>query len=124
MRSEAGRTAFAVLTGYLTNAVLVWAIERLLAGTPKTGNFWVFDILSQCSIQIGAGYLCAVVADPAAQKTATFSLIAAGLLVGSVSLISQWHTEPHWYGVTLLAVYGPSIFAGFLCESFLNRRRP
>src|SRR5580704_10039242 len=88
LRSEAGRTVFAVLTGYLTNAVLVWATERLLAGTPMTGNYRVFDIRSQCSIQIGAGYLCAIVADPVARKTATFWLIGVGLLVGSVSLIS------------------------------------
>jgi hypothetical protein len=124
LRSEAGRTIFAVLTGYLTTAVLVWATERLLAGTPKTGNYWVVDFLSQCSIQMGAGYLCAMVADPAARKRATFWLIGMGLFVRAVSLISHWRAVPHWYGVTLLAVYGPSIFAGFLCESFLNRRRP
>ncbi len=39
-------------------------------------------------------------------------LLGLGVTVGTVSLIAFWKTEPHWYGIALLAVYPPCVWIG------------
>jgi hypothetical protein len=123
LRADFGRTVFAVLAGYLTNATLVWATERSLAGMPKAGSYWIVALVSQCSILTGAGYLCALIAEPAGRKTATLGFIGVALFAGAFSLTSHWRTQPQWYCIALPAIVPPCAFLGYLSEGFLNRRR-
>lgn len=116
-RNSIGRIIFAVVAGYLANAILVLATEELLswlgpgAGAPPLG-YVVIDLLSQCIYTMVGGYLCRVMAR-SSQRVALAGLIGLGVLVGTASLITSWKNEPHWYGVALLAVYPPCVWIGW-----------
>ena len=45
-----------------------------------------------------------------------------GLLIGTVSVITSWRHEPHWYAITLLSVYAPSVWTGYRWERRLGNR--
>lgn len=125
-RASLGRTVVAVVASYLTNAILVVATEQLLslrapsgATTPRL-YYFVVDLISQCLYAVVAGYLCCVIAQPS-QRVAVAGLIGLGLTVGTVSLITSWESDPHWYGIALLAVYAPCVWIGW---SFGGRMTP
>ncbi len=75
--------------------------------------YFVTDLISQCVYTIVGGFLCCAVAGPA-QRAALAGLMGLGVLVGTVSLVASWKTEPHWYGVALLAVYPPCVWIGWM----------
>lgn len=117
-KTRIGRIIAAVTSGYVTNGILVVATEQLLslltgaAGQVKPAYYFVIDLVSQCLYTVGAGYLCCVIARPPS-RIALVGLIGLGLSVGSVSLVTSWKAEPHWYGIGLLAVYAPCGWIGW-----------
>jgi peptidoglycan/LPS O-acetylase OafA/YrhL len=114
-----GRIILAILAGYTVNALLVAATEQLLPRLVPGKHYFVVDLSTQCLYEVAAGYLCSVIAKPSQRRTAVFGLVVLGLLVGTVSLITSWKAEPHWYGITLLCVWAPCVWIG----SSLARRR-
>lgn len=118
-KARTGRTIVAVISGYATNGILVMATEQLLASRTRATeqmpptHYFVIDLVSQCLYQVCAGYLCCLIAGPS-QLIALVGLIVLGLLVGSVSLVTSWKVEPHWYGIGLLAVYAPCAWIGWI----------
>lgn len=105
----------AVFVAYLANALLVAGTEQLLGRLFSGMNYFVADVLTQCVIQLGCGYLCARISNTGA---AISGLIAIGLLVGAISLLSSWRSEPHWYAVVLLAVYAPCVCLGYRAAKY------
>ena len=115
----ARRVIVAVIAGYVTNAVVITATEQMLSKLVPARGYFAADVFTQCVIQIGCGYLCSWIADPR-QLIATVVLIIVGLVIGSVSVLATWRSEPHWYAVVLLCVYAPCVWVGHLLE---RRRR-
>jgi len=124
-KRSVGRIVLGVASGYIVNGVLVAATEQLLSTrVPRVDatqplRYFVVDLISQCLYTVVAGYLCCLIARPT-QRAALISLIGLGLLVGTVSLVSSWKAEPHWYGIALLAVYPPCVWIGWTLKSRAN----
>jgi hypothetical protein len=122
---SAARIFLAVAAGYFLNVILIVATEAIFLRLmpPKTSvlplTYFVTDVVSQCIIQMLAGYLCRWIA--AGRPVALAILIAIGILVGGVSLRYSWNAEPHWYGSVLLVVYAPCIWMGWLARTHLER---
>lgn len=104
------RILSAVFVAYLTNALLVAEMEQLLGRLFFQTRYFVADVLTQSAIQVGCGYLCARISNT---RVAIAGLIAIGLLVGAISLLTSWRGEPHWYAIVLLAVYAPCVWLGY-----------
>jgi hypothetical protein len=47
-------------------------------------------------------------------------LMGLGVLVGTVSFVATWKTEPHCYGVALLRVYQPYVWIGWTLKGRRN----
>jgi peptidoglycan/LPS O-acetylase OafA/YrhL len=118
-RFNLGRTILAILAGYAVNAVLVAATEQLLPRLISERHYFVVDLITQCLYEVVAGYLCSYIAKPSERRIAVVALVVLGLLVGTVSLITSWKAEPHWYGIALLSVWAPCVWIG----TDLARRR-
>jgi hypothetical protein len=108
--------------GYLANVILVAATEQLFfwlapgVGTAPPFSFFVVDLITQCLYSVVGGYLCCLLARPS-HPVALTGLIGLGVSVGAVSLVTSWKTEPHWYGIGLLAVYSPCVWMGWTLRS-------
>ena len=111
-----GRVIFAVLAGYITDAALVVATELTLRVSGRHAaqplRYYVIDLLTQCLYTIIGGYIMCAIAG-LVHRAAMITLICLGLVVGSASLTAAWHMEPHWYGISLLAVYAPCVWIGY-----------
>src|SRR5215469_3758048 len=103
------RVITGVVVGYLTNALLIAGTEQLLSRFISPGNYYAADIATQGIIQVGCGYLCSRIARPR-RLTAIAVLIVVGLVIGWASVVASWRTEPHWYAITLLGIYGPCVW--------------
>lgn len=121
LRSSIGRIVLAVIIGYAANAVLVGTSEWLLSLWIRNIPYFLADLLTQCLYTIAAGYLCCLIAR-SSKRIATIGLIVLGLLVGTTFLIESWWTEPHWYGLALLAEYAPCVWIGHTLESRMRLR--
>ncbi|HEV2276014.1 MAG TPA: hypothetical protein VGR96_17715 [Acidobacteriaceae bacterium] len=112
------RNILAAVAGYIVNAILVTATEQSLSVLiPATAVmppllYLAADLMSQCLYTVVGGYLCCLIARPNGQP-ALAGLIGIGLLIGSISLFVSWETEPHWYGIALLAAYAPCAWIGW-----------
>ena len=121
-----GRIFLAVAAGYLLNVVLIVATDSIfLRWMPPKGSvlplsYFVTDVVSQCIIQMLAGYVCRWIGG-AAQPISLAVLVALGILVGGVSLRYSWTAEPHWYGIALLVVYTPCVGIGWATRARLER---
>lgn len=104
--------AFGVLAGYLTNAAVVGVTEIAYVRWMDAHQYFIVDLVTQVIATIIGGYLCCLIAYGAKRIAAT-SLMTLGLLIGAASLFTSWKTEPHWYGVALLAVYSPCVWTGY-----------
>ena len=102
------RVLFAVLAGYLADAALVAVTEQILR---SSRYYLVVDLVTQCLYTVAGGYLCCRLAK--SQRAALAGLIALGMVVGTVSLVTSWAAEPHGYGTALLAVYAPCVWIGW-----------
>src|SRR5262245_35339829 len=111
----ARRIIVAVVAGYVANALLIAGTEQMLSRLVTPARYRVADVVTQSIIQIGCGYLCSRIAK-AQRLIATVVLILVGLLIGSVSVVASWESEPHWYAITLLCVYAPCVWAGYRLE--------
>ena len=117
-----GRAVFAVVTGWLTNALLVGATEILLWSMMRgphgklPHSYYVIDLIFQCCFTVVGAYLCCVIASPS-RRAAMFGLMCLGLLIGALSLPSSWSREPHWYRIALLAVWVPCVWIGWTLRS-------
>jgi len=105
------------MAGYGLNAALVAATEALFLRMLTPKQYFVADLTSQCVIEVAAGYVCARIAPASRRRFSTLSLIALGWIIGVISLITSWQTEPHWYGIALLVVWGPFVWLGYLLQS-------
>lgn len=111
-RRNIGRILLAIVVGYLTDAILVVASEQLLSWLAPPIYYFVLDLITQCLYTIVGGYLCCVIAQPS-RRAAMAGLIGLGVLVGTVSLVTSWKAEPHWYGIALLVFYPPCVWIGW-----------
>jgi hypothetical protein len=115
-RGSIGRIILAVVASYLADGILVEATELALRpagiGTRQPLHYFVIDLSAQCLYTVCGGYLCCLIAGPT-QRAALAGLMGLGLVVGTGSLIASWKTEPHWYGIALLAVYPPCVWVGW-----------
>jgi hypothetical protein len=111
-RERVGRMILAVMTGYVTNAVLVGATEVIYVRFIDSRKYFMVDLMTQVVATILGGYLCSLIAQ-GRKRIAAASLTVLGLLIGTVSLVTSWHGEPHWYGIALLSVYAPCVWAGY-----------
>ena len=114
-RGTTRRIAVAVVVAYLTNALLVTAMELLLSSLGpevETPRYYFVDLIFQCLFTVAAGYVCNAIAR-STNRAAMISLIMLGIGVGTISLLASWKTEPHWYGIALLAVYTPCVWIGW-----------
>jgi len=105
------RILSAVFVAYLTNALLVAAMDQLLGRLFSQTRYFVADVLAQSAIQVVCGYICARISNT---RAAIAGLIVVGLLVGAISVLVSWRGEPHWYAIALLAVYAPCVWLGCL----------
>ena len=116
-KASVGRVLLAVITGWLTNAILTGIAEVLMWRSMRGpgGHFplryYVIDVICQCCFTILGAYLCCVIAG-SRHRVAMISLMALGLLVGGLSLPPSWSREPHWYRIALLAVWVPCVWIG------------
>jgi peptidoglycan/LPS O-acetylase OafA/YrhL len=104
-----GRFILAVLAGYTGNAVLVAASEQLLPRLIPNPDYFVADLITQCLYEVAGGYLCCLIAKRSERWIAVVGLVGLGLLVGTISLVTSWKAEPHWYGIALLSVWVPCV---------------
>jgi hypothetical protein len=125
--SNIGRIILAVVAAYLANGLLVAISELALprfiprAGSAPPLAYFIADLIGQCLYTVIAGYLCCFIAT-ARHRAAMLGLACLGILVGSISLASSWHSEPHWYGVALLAVFAPCVWIGWKLRERTSRR--
>lgn len=105
-----GRIVSPALVAYLMNALFIASTEQLLARVFHPLRYFVADVLTQCAIQVGCGYLCARISNT---RAALMGLIGIGLLVGAISLFATWRAEPHWYAIALLVAYAPCVWLGY-----------
>ena len=112
------RVILAVVAGYLADGILVVATEQVLSlrargvGATQPLHYFVMDLISQCVYTVVGGYVCCAIARPT-RRAAMAGLMGLGVLVGTMSLVWSWKTEPHWYGIALLAVYAPCVWIGW-----------
>lgn len=118
----AKRVIVAVVAGYLTNAVLIAGTEQMLSKLGTRGSHFAADVVTQCMIQIASGYLSSRIAT-AQRLIATSGFIVVGLLIGSVSVITSWQTEPPWYAITLLCIYAPCVWVGYRLDRRSGQRK-
>lgn len=122
-KASAGRVVvFAVVAGWVTNAILVGLTEVLLwtimrsPGVKLPPSYYIIDLIFQCCFTVAGAYLCCVIAR-SSRRVAMFSLMCLGLLIGGLSLPSSWSHEPHWYRIALLAVWVPCVWLGWMLRS-------
>jgi len=109
-----GRSLIAAIIAYAAFGCAVAVTEWLLSSAAPIGAtgrpfYFVADLISQCVYLVGAGYLCCVLSRPTEWLAITI-LIALGLVVGTLSLVTSWNREPHWYGIALITAYVPCIW--------------
>jgi hypothetical protein len=114
--AKVGRILVAAIVAYAAFGCAVGLTEWLLSPAAPSGAtgrpfYFVADLICQCVYLVGAGYLCCVLARPS-DWSAIAVLMALGLLVGSLSLITFWNREPHWYGIALITTYVPCVWIG------------
>lgn len=117
-----GRAVLAVLAGYIANAILVAASEALLSRLTRGAtplSYFVVDLFTQCIYTIVGGYICRQVAR-SSTKAPLGGLISLAMLMGTISLVTSWKSEPHWYGIALLAVYPPCAWVGWRLKEPAN----
>lgn len=116
------RAILGVVVGYITNAALVSISEQIYAGLFDPTRYFVVDVVSQIVATVIGGFLCGLIAE-SAKRAAAISLIMLGLMIGSASLVLTWRSEPHWYGITLLAIYSPCVWIGYALMHLSHRGR-
>lgn len=123
---KAGRTVVAVIASYLAFAIIVGMTEQFLSFSARSHSstpalsYYVLDLISQLFYTIVVGYLCHRIVPT--QTIALGGLIGIGLVVGTVSLVTSWNREPHWYAIVLLVSYAPCVWIGWSLRSHLLAR--
>ena len=108
------RTVLAVLGGYSANAVFVGVTEQLLSKLgSKSAYFWA-DLASQCVYGVISACLCCLIAGQGVRLAASIVLNGLGLMVGAISVIASWKVAPHWYSLSLLSIWTPCVWVGYL----------
>ena len=118
------RTILAVLAGYGANAVLVAATEQVLLRFRRGTSYFATDLITQCLYEVVAGYVCCLVSERPKRRLAVFVLIGLGLLIGTISVVTYWNTEPYWYQFGLLFVWAPSVWIGYVLADRTTRDIP
>ena len=116
-RSSVGRVLVAVIVSYLGFGLMVAVTERLLSSATTSSSaanptYFLADLASQCLYLVAAGYVCCVMAR--SYRLAIAFLTVVGLVVGTLSLVTSWRSEPHWYGIGLLVTYAPCLWTGWI----------
>ena len=113
------RRVGAVAAGYAAIAVLVMLTDLIFAAlvpalrnTPQPPSYYFATVLGTDTLYtVFGGYLCVRIA-PQRPRIATWALIVFGELMGLASSILYWGIQPHWFGIGLLILYPPAIWAG------------
>ena len=113
------RVAAAILTGWvaigilvvMTDAIFAAAIPGFRTMTPQPLYYFVTVTFTDTLYSIAGGYLCAVIARSAA-RGATWGLIIFGEILGVVSAVLFWSSQPHWLGLGLLVLYPLAVWFG------------
>jgi hypothetical protein len=127
LRGDVGRTILAVIVGYTASAVLVAATEQLLPRLIASTKYFVADLITQCLYATAGGYLCCLIAKRCKRWIALVALMSLGFLVGTISLITSWKTEPHWYEIagspprTITHIPADALLSPILTIQFYSR---
>jgi hypothetical protein len=113
-----------ILAGYCIIGLLVVVTDQVFAAVipgfksmPIPPDYYfAISLVTDTLYTVAGGYLCARIAANFA-RTATLGLIVFGEVMGLVSLVMSWKTVPHWYGVALLVIYPPAVWAGSRIKS-------
>jgi lysylphosphatidylglycerol synthetase-like protein (DUF2156 family) len=113
------RTIGAVLAGYvaigvlvvLTDLIFAAAVPGFRARTPPPLYYFAILTFTNTLYSIGGGYLCAACARASA-GTATLGLMIFGEIMGVVSTVLSWHTQPHWFAFALLVLFPLAVWIG------------
>ena len=118
---SAGRIVFAAVVAYLLNIILIVATDIVFVklmppvhSVPRR-SYLLADLIGQSVIQTVAGYVCCWIAG--GRPSALAFLTAVGIVIGGFSVFHSWQSEPHWYGIALLAVYFPCLWLGWNLRS-------
>jgi hypothetical protein len=120
------RIVGAVLAGYAAVGVLVVLTDLIFAAVipgfraMAIPPLYYFEIVlcTDALYSVAGGYLCAAIASASLRK-ATLGLMIFGEIMGLVSTIVYWHTQPHWFALALLVLFPLAVWIG----SSLRSRR-
>ena len=112
-RTSIGRAIVAVMVSSLGFCLMVVLTDGLVSSVATSSSarnpaYLVFDLTNRCLYLIAAGYVCSVIAR--SPRLAVAFLMVLGLSVGTFSFSTS---EPHWYGIALLATYAPCLGTGW-----------
>jgi phosphotransferase system glucose/maltose/N-acetylglucosamine-specific IIC component len=107
------RTVLGVIAGYATNAILVGVAEAIYGRLLGQNSYLIADLITQTLATVLGAYLgCRIARE--GKGMAAASMMVLGVLIGTLSLVTSWKVEPHWYGIVLLASYAPCVWGGYV----------
>src|SRR6266436_5130286 len=111
------RTAFAVITGYITMVVLVFFTD-IIVGAVLHGDrraFTIVNVATALPYAVVGGYIAARIAEGKERAAAIGLGIFATVIAVALLSIDPGH-QPLWYSVVLLALFA----AGTVCGGYLR----
>lgn len=121
----ASRTAFAVVAGFVTTAVLSTATDALMhavrifppQGERMSDTLFVVATLYRVIFTVLGGYVTAALA-PGRALIPVVVLGAIGELAATAGTIATWNAGPefgpHWYPIALIVTAMPCVLAGLV----------
>jgi hypothetical protein len=113
------RAAGVVLTGYMSIGVLVVLTDMVVgkicpsnyvSGTTPPAFYFVVSLVAAPLYSVLGGWICARLSRKPWRDAV--ALVIFGEIMGVASLAMTWNSQPHWYGLALLALYPPAVLLG------------
>ncbi len=107
------RTALAVITGYITIAVLVFVTDVIIGVVLHGGReaFSIVNLVTALPYAAVGGYLAARISE-GTEKSAAIGLSAFGTLIAILALTRDPGRQPLWYSIVLLILFALGALAG------------
>jgi hypothetical protein len=111
LRANIGRLVLAVLCGYVLGGAIVAIVERLFLRQMSSVETLATDLAVVAVAAVVSGVVgCQMAPPPRWVAAACMSVL--WLIFRTITVKTMWKTIPHWYGITLLAIYPPFVFLG------------
>ena len=113
------RAVAAVLVGYITVGVLIFATDQLFGLIiPNMQSmhelpvyYFVISIVTDTAYSALGGWVCAAIGKSHARMSVLF-LMALGEVAGLAATIWNWGVVPHYFSFALMILYPPAIWLG------------